>query len=617
LARLLSRGKARLARLPAPGKARRDFSALAAQPRARHDAAVSGRPRLSPFFDLVRDPSGATRVETSISGMALLRLALLNKGTAFTREERSALGLEGLLPPEVNTLEVQVERISRDYRRVESPLSKYQFLRSLQERQEILFYALLERQLAEMLPIVYTPTVGDAVLQFSTLYQNPRGISVSTHDVARTAALLDNYPIRDVRMIVATDSSAILGLGDQGYGGLAIPIGKLALYVVAGGVSPFHTLPVSLDVGTDRKDLVTDPLYLGTRHARLRGDAYFQFMDEFVAGLEARMPQAIVQWEDLAKEAAFAVLERYRRRIPSFNDDIQGTGAMALAGVTSASAITGVPLADQRVVISGAGAAGVGVAWALREGLVRAGLSREEATRRLWLLDSQGLLHDGRDIEAYKRPFAQPSAVLDGGPTLGLEAVVRRARPTVLIGLSGQRGSFDEGVVRAMAAAVDRPVIFPMSNPTSITEAVPDDLYRWTDGRAVVATGSPFPDVAWGGRSIAIGQGNNAFIFPGLGLGAIVARAREVTDAMVLDASDALARYSAERAVPAGMVYPPVSELREVALSVAVAVARRAQLDGVAAEALPEDDAALTARVRQSAWQAKYLPTVRVATGQT
>ena len=575
---------------------------------------MSKKRRLSPYFDIVRGPDGEERLEVFLQGIALLRLVLTNKGTAFTREERRALKLEGLLPPAVNTLEMQLDRTYREYQRTESPLSKYQFLRSLQERQEILYYALLEKHLPEMLPIVYTPTVGEAVLRFSSLYQNPRGLSLSTHDVERTAELLDNYPMQDVRMIVATDSSAILGLGDQGYGGLAIPIGKLALYVVAGGVSPYHTLPVSLDVGTDRQDLIEDPFYLGGREKRLRGEAYLAFMDRFVDGLAARMPHAIVQWEDLAKDAAFTVLERYRKRIPSFNDDIQGTGATALAGVESACKVKGEAMTDQRIAIYGAGAGGIGVAWAIREGLVRAGLSREEAARRMWVLDSQGLLHDGREMEPYKRSFAQPRGAFADwgvGGSPGLLDVVMRARPTVLIGLSGQKGAFGEKVVRAMAEGVPRPVIFPMSNPTSITEATPTDVFQWTNGRAIVATGSPFAPVEWAGKSHAIGQGNNAFIFPGLGLGSIVAGAREITDAMVLDAADALAAYTAEKHVGEGLIYPPVDELREVAMRVATKVAARAVADGVATVELPAEPAALDAFVRAHAWIPRYLPTVR------
>jgi malate dehydrogenase (oxaloacetate-decarboxylating) len=356
-------------------------------------------------FALKSDPNGHPYLQVAVGGITLLRFALLNKGTAFTPEERAALGLEGLLPPVYNDLEQQLERVYQGYVREGSPISKYQFLRSLQERNEILFYALLERHLDEMLPIVYTPTVGDAVMQFSALYQHPRGLSFSEGNVARAAEVVGNYHLDDVRMIVATDSSAILGIGDQGYGGLAIPIGKLALYTVAGGVSPFQTLPVALDVGTDREDLIEDTHYLGARHRRLRDERYLAFIDAFVAAVKERWPKAVIQWEDLSKDAAFAVLERHRRHLPSFNDDIQGTGAVALAGLISASRLKGERLRDQRVVILGAGAGGIGVAWAIREGMVRDGLSREEAAARVFVLDSKGLLTTARaeQMEEYKR----------------------------------------------------------------------------------------------------------------------------------------------------------------------------------------------------------------------
>jgi malate dehydrogenase (oxaloacetate-decarboxylating) len=333
---------------------------------------------LSPYFDIRRDANGQEYMEVYLEGIVLLRLVLTNKGTAFTKEERKELKISGLLPARFNTLEEQLERVYRGYRREPNPLSKYQYLRSLQERHEVLFYALLEKYLAEMLPIVYTPTVGDAVQEFNYLYQYPRGISLSTENIDEIDPIFDSYALTDVRMIVATDSSAILGLGDQGYGGLAIPIGKLALYTVAGGVSPFHTMPVLLDVGTDRVELREDPMYLGVTHSRLRGEVFYAFLDRFVEAVAERFPRAIVQWEDLAKDTAFTVLERYRHRIASFNDDIQGTGAVALAGVINACRIKGESIKDQTIVIHGAGAGGAGVAWALREGLVRAGFSNKK-----------------------------------------------------------------------------------------------------------------------------------------------------------------------------------------------------------------------------------------------
>jgi malate dehydrogenase (oxaloacetate-decarboxylating) len=568
-------------------------------------------PPLSQYFDIVTDGNGRERMEVSLTGIALLRLVLTNKGTAFTREERAALEIDGLLPPAVNTLDQQVERALRGYRAESTPLHRYQFLRALQERQEILFYALLERHLEEMLPIVYTPTVGEAVKQFSALYQYPRGLSLSPENIERADDLVDGFPLADVRMIVATDSSAILGIGDQGYGGLAIPIGKLALYTVGGGVSPFHTMPVSLDVGTDREDLLADPYYLGTRRRRMRGAEYLEFIDRFVGAISRRWPRAVIQWEDLAKDTAFAVHERYRETTPSFNDDIQGTGAVALAGVLSACRLLGEPLARQTIVVHGAGAGGAGVAAELRRGLLAAGLSGEEATARLFVLDSRGLLVEGRQMEDYKRPFAQPRARLAGwkGDVPDLLETVERTQATVLLGLSGQPGAFTELVVRTMARNAPRPVIFPLSNPNASAEAQPANLIGWTDGRALVAAGSPFPAIERGGTSHRFGQGNNAFVFPGLGAAAVLGQVTRVTDAMVTEAAHAVADYTA--AHHADSLYPPIAALPEVSVQVAARVLAQAQKDGVTRSDLAGDHPGREALVRRRFWRAQYLPVVR------
>ncbi|MFW6067707.1 MAG: NAD-dependent malic enzyme [Myxococcota bacterium] len=568
--------------------------------------------RISPYFDLKKDAEGREYMEVYLHGIAVLRLVLTNKGTAFTQEERRQLGLEGLLPPQVTTLEQQVERVYRDFRAEPTPIAKYQYLRNLQERQEILFYALLERHLEEMLPIVYTPTVGKAVQEFSALYQNPRGISITPDNVDRAQEVMSNYPMEDVRMIVATDSSAILGIGDQGYGGLAIPIGKLALYTVAGGVSPFHSMPVALDVGTERADLINDPGYLGVKQRRLTGEAYYEFIDKFVDSVHERWPDAIIQWEDLAKEAAFAVLERFRDRIPSFNDDIQGTGAVALAGVMGACRLRVADLTDQVFVIHGAGAGGIGVAWAIQKGLEREGLSPEEALSRILVLDSKGLLMRDRPMERYKKPFAQPPERVDGwefeGSAPGLLETVRNAQASVLIGLSGRTGAFDEPICKAMADNVERPIVFPLSNPNDSAEAQPADVIRWTDGTAIVATGSPFGPVEFGSVTIPVGQGNNAFIFPGLGFGAILSRATRITDEMVLEAAYALADYTAEHHLPHGLVYPPVDDLQEASVHVTARVIKRAIEDGVhRMETIPEN---LEIHVRERFWRARYIPFV-------
>ena len=567
---------------------------------------------VSRYYDVKRDEKGERYLEPYVTGFLLLRLPLLNKGTAFTEEERRALGLEGLLPPHVNTLEEQKERVYRRYRLIASPLEKHIYLRHLQDRNEVLFYALLVDHLEEMLPILYTPTVGEAVREFSHIYRYPRGFTASTRNIDRVEEALANVPLEEVRLIVATDSSAILGIGDQGYGGMAIAIGKLTLYTAVGGVGPDKTLPVELDVGTDREDLLNDPLYLGVRHKRLRGEAYYQFLDRFVEAVRKRYPTALIQWEDFAKEAAFAVLERYRKVVPSFNDDIQGTGAVALAGVLSACRLKGERLSEQVVVVYGAGAGGIGVAWALVEGMKREGLSEEEAKARVLVLDSRGLLVEGRNMEAYKRPFAQRRERLRdwrfSGEYPNLLETIQNARATVLLGLSGQGGSFTEPVARAMLENTPRPVIFPLSNPTSASEALPDDLIYWTEGRALVAAGSPFPPVGYKGRTIPVGQGNNAFIFPGLGLGAVLARAREVTDGMVLEAAYALYDLTQERFPD--LLYPPVRHLREVSPYVAARVMKKALEEGVAEEeriqglSFPE----LYAFVRSRFWEPRYLP---------
>ncbi len=570
-------------------------------------------PPISNYFDIERDASGDERMVVHLRGIALLRLVMTNKGTAFTAEERQRLGLEGLLPPTVNTIDQQLERVYAGFRREPSPIAKYQYLRALQERNEILFYALLSRHMEEMLPIVYTPTVGQAVQEFNYLYQSPRGISLSPLDIDRADSVLGGFPWDDVRMIVATDSSAILGIGDQGYGGLAIPIGKLSLYTVGGGVSPFHTMPVVLDVGTDRTDLIEDPFYLGVPRRRLVGAAYEEFIEKFVQSVKKRYPRAVIQWEDLSKEAAFSVLERYRKVLPSFNDDIQGTGAVTLAGVRSASRLRGEMVKDQRVVILGAGAGGVGVATAIHQGMMRDGLSAKEAYARMFVLDSKGLLTTNRPMEEYKQCFAHAPEDLAGWKIAGrfptLLETIENARATALIGLSGQPHAFREPIVRAMLANAPRPIVFPLSNPTSLCEALPEDILRWTDGAAIVATGSPFAPVVQGGRTIPIGQGNNAFIFPGLGFGAILSDAREITDAMVMAASEALSDYTAEKHLAAGLVYPPVSELRDVSVRVAAAVIRQAFQDGVATSTKVTPGAA-EAYVRSRFWEPKYLPVV-------
>jgi malate dehydrogenase (oxaloacetate-decarboxylating) len=467
-----------------------------------------------------------------------------------------------------------------------------------------------------MLPIIYTPTVGDAVKNASVIYQNARGLSLSPINIGRAARAMDNCTLDDVRIIVATDSSAILGIGDQGWGGLAIAIGKLALYT-AGGVSPYRAMPVGLDVGTDRDDLLGSPTYLGVQSRRLRGGEYVAFMDAFVDAVRARWPHAVLQWEDLSKDTAFDVLERYRKKLPSFNDDIQGTGAIALAGLVSACALRGRRLRDEVVVIHGAGAGGAGVATAIQQGIVREGLTPAEARARVLVLDSKGLLVEGRKMEPYKTAIAQETARVAGWGAgqlqLQLEETIARSRATVLIGLSGQPGCFTESMVRAMCEHVERPVVFPLSNPTSSSEATPADLMAWSRGRVIVATGSPFDPVRVDGRDVPIGQGNNAFVFPGLGFGAILAEASEVTDAMVAAAAYAVADYVAEKHLASGLIYPPVDEMRAVSERVAARVVEQAFDDGVA-RTTKTTRARAPEYVRAKAWTPRYLPIEKVDT---
>jgi malate dehydrogenase (oxaloacetate-decarboxylating) len=569
---------------------------------------------ISRFYDVKRDASGERYLEVNVTGFTLLRLPLMNKSTAFTLEERRFLHLEGLLPPHVNTIEEQKARAYERVKAYDAAIEKHIYLRNLQDRNEVLFFALLADHVEEMLPLLYTPTVGDAVKLFSHIYRFPRGFSVSTDTIKRCDELLSNVPLEDVRMIVATDSSAILGIGDQGFGGMAISIGKLSLYTAAGGVAPDKTLPVGLDVGTDRQDLLDDPLYLGVRHQRLTGETYDQFLDRFVETVRVRYPKAIIQWEDFSKDTAFRVLERYRKIVPSFNDDIQGTGAVTLAGVLNACKLKNERLIDQTIVIHGAGAGGIGVAWALIEGMKREGLTHEEARARVLVLDSRGLLTSDRKMEAYKQPYAQDATRLEGwtfsGSSPDLLETIQNAKTTVLLGLSGQGGCFYEAVIQAVAANTERPIIFPLSNPTANTEVLPEDALRWTQGRAIIATGSPFDDVHLNGQTHRIGQGNNAFIFPGLGFGSILARATEITDNMVLEAAYALAENTPAESLEVGRVYPRIAGLREVSVKVAARVVQRAVLDGVAAEFSLHNKTLeqLELYTATRFWTPKYLP---------
>lgn len=560
-------------------------------------------------FEKRIDDKGNPYLATPLSGYLLTRLPLLNKSTGFSREERRELGLEGLVPPHSSTIEQQVQRTYANYSGFTTALDKHVYLRVLQDRNEVLFYALLEQHLEEMLPIIYTPTVAEAVQKFSLIYRFPRGLVVSTENIDRIDEVLATAPLPDVRLVVATDSEGILGIGDQGFGGMAICIGKLSLYTAAAGIDPATTLPIELDVGTNRADLLDDPLYLGVRHERLVGPAYEDFIERFVVAFKKRFPDALLQWEDFSKQKAVDVMNRYRDVLPSFNDDIQGTGAVVLAGLLAAARKTRRPMTDETYVVHGAGAGGMGVGRQIVVGLQRQGLSRAEAVARVLMIDSAGLVvADRPGLESYKRELAQDPSRTAGWQVAGavpsLLETVTNAKATGIIGLSGQAGAFDEAVVKAVLANSPAPIVFPLSNPTVNSEAVPEDVYAWTGGRAIVATGSPFPNVQHEGRSFVVGQGNNAFVFPGVGLGALVTRATKVTDNMLTAAAEALSEYTDPMRLMEGAVYPSVSALGRASRHVAVAVANQAMADGVARREVKDAQEAVSAGI----WEPRYLP---------
>jgi malic enzyme len=551
--------------------------------------------------EALRDLLGGRR------GYDLVRNPLLNKGSAFTLAEREALDLLGILPPRVNSMEQQARRTYANIGRATTPIDKYVALMALQDRNEHLFYRLLLDHLKEFLPIVYTPTVGQATQDYSKVFQRSRGVWITPAMRGRIADVLRGASRqRPIRLLVVTDNESILGIGDQGAGGIAISIGKLSIYTAAAGIHPATTLPVSLDVGTDNPALLGDELYLGWREPRLRGQAFDSLVEEFVAAVASVFPGALLQWEDLRKDTALHVLDRFRERLPSFNDDIQGTGAIALAGLVTSGRITGRRLADERVLVYGAGAAGLGITRQILSGLRAAGIN--EPRRQVGVLDSKGLLVDDVPMrDAYKAELAWPGALasefgLGDRKRRNLADVVAAFRPTVLIGASGQPNSFDEGAVRAVAAQVDRPVIFPLSNPTANAEAKPADLIGWTDGRAVVAAGSPFDAVTHGGRTIQVGQGNNAFIFPGLGLGTLLAGARAVSDGMITAAAHALTKCITDAELAEGLLFPSVARLRDAARVVATAVMVQAEAEGLAAP-LPGDPERI---VRGAMWEPVY-----------
>jgi malate dehydrogenase (oxaloacetate-decarboxylating) len=541
--------------------------------------------------------------------MELLNRQTLNKGTAFTEEERTRLGLHGLLPPQIETLDEQVVRAYGAYKRKDEDLERHIYLRALQDTNEVLFYRLLLEHIEEMTPIVYTPVVALGCQQFSQIYRRPRGLFISYPLRDSIPTLLRNRPNAEVDVIVVTDGERILGIGDQGAGGLGIPIGKLSLYTLIGGIHPARTLPIVLDVGTNNQDRLHDPQYLGWRHERITGQAYTDFIEQFVQAVKQELPGACLQWEDFSRVHARPILERYRNELLTFNDDIQGTAAVTLGAVLGAVNASGKSLKEQQIVFLGAGSAAIGVSDYLCDAMRAEGLSEEEARRRCWIIDSNGLLHSGRtQLGAEQTVYAQPwERVKDwpktSGGNIGLADVIGKIEATTLIGLSTVGGAFTEAIVREMARKVSRPAIFPLSNPTVNSEATAEELIRWTDGRALVAAGSPFAPVLYGGRTIRISQCNNVFIFPAVGLGVVASRARRVTDGMLQSAARTLGENSPALKDASAPLLPALTDVRRVAVEIAVAVGLEAQRAGVASKTSGEE---LRGRVLECRWTPEY-----------
>jgi malate dehydrogenase (oxaloacetate-decarboxylating)(NADP+) len=534
-----------------------------------------------------------------VKGVDWLHNPVFNKGTAFTEAERDALGLRGLLPPHVQTMDQQTRRVMDNFRTKSSDLERYIQIVGLQDRNETLFYRVVMDNLEEMMPIIYTPTVGKACQEFGHIFRRSRGFYISSNEADQVETILQNWPTRDVKVIVVTDGERILGLGDLGASGMGIPIGKLSLYTACAGIHPTQCLPITIDVGTDNETLLADPLYTGLRQKRIRGEAYDALIEEFMVAAEKLFPGVLIQFEDFGNRNAFRLLEKYRNRACTFNDDIQGTGAVALAGILSALRITGKKLADQRVLFLGAGEAGIGIAENIVACLVEEGLPLAEARKRCWFVDSKGLIVKGRDaLSEHKLHYAH-----DHAPCADLSGAVKSLKPTMLIGASGQPKTFTEEIIKVMAAANERPVIFALSNPTSKAECTAEEAYRWTDGRAVFASGSPFASVTLNGQTHVPGQGNNAYIFPGVGLGVVCTGARRVTDAMFIKAAGTLASLIRENELAEGRVYPSLNRIHEVSHAIAVAVAEEVYAEKLNTLPRPED---LSAYIRSQMFQPEY-----------
>jgi malate dehydrogenase (oxaloacetate-decarboxylating) len=556
-------------------------------------------------------PAHPDVIRTHRTGYDLLLHPGLNKGTAFTEEERTVFALHGLLPPHIGTLDDQRARRKRALDNEPSAFGKYTLMRDLQDSDETLFYSLIAHYVEELLPVVYTPAVGEGCQRFSEIWRKPRGLFISYPNRDRIHQILANPRYNEIRCIVVSDGERILGLGDQGAGGMGIPIGKMALYTALGGVPPHHCLPILLDAGTDNQALLDNPIYIGWQHPRVRGPEYDAFIEAFVSAVQRRWPNILLQWEDFAGENALRLLGRYRDRLCTFNDDVQGTAAVTIATLLAAVHATGVPLRDQRIAMFGSGSAGVGIIDLLIAAMREQGLTEAEARQRIYAFNRYGLLVQGDpNLRESQLPLARQRAEVAGwqlssSGSISLYDTVRNAKVTALVGTSTQPGSFTEEIVRAMAQNIDRPVILPLSNPTSKSEAAPADILRWTNGRALIGTGSPFPPVESDGRPVRISQTNNSYIFPGLALGTLVARARRVTDGMIMAAAKTLASLSPTVTDANAPLLPPIGDSRKVGLTVAAAVARQAIAEGIST--LP-DPSALAEELHSYVWEPVYRP---------
>lgn len=562
-----------------------------------------------------KDENGNEFRPVSLTGTELLNDRTLNKSTAFTYEEREAFQLSGLLPPRVQTFDDQLNRVYDGFRNASTDIEKYLFLRALQDRNETLFYALLSRHIEEMTPIIYTPTVGKACQEFSHRYQKARGLYITEDNVDNMGEQARHFTGKDIKIIVVTDSQGILGLGDQGVGGMGIPIGKLSLYTLGAGIHPAHCLPIALDVGTDNQDLLDDPMYLGVPRKRMRGEEYKTFIKKFVRQVKQHFPKAVLQWEDFSKSNAFDNLADYEDFLPSFNDDIQGTGSVVLAGILGAVKIKNESLVDQSYVVYGAGAGGVGVADQIYAGLLKEGCSHAAARDKIFILDSQGVVFDDREgLDEYKKRYAKPRSIAESWHTevlgkVSLTELIDNHPVTVLLGTSGIGGAFKEEHVQKMMEYTKRPMVFPLSNPTANCEALPEDIYKWSDGQAIVATGSPFDNVSYNGYEYRIGQGNNVFIFPGVGLAAIVSRTKTINLDMFTMASYALAECVSEEDLAAGCVYPRISELKDVSHRVATSILTNIKATDPNSILRGKD---IEQELAEHMWEPVYLPYRRV-----